>query len=34
MNEGWGACTNDQTINRKWNESEKLLHINELVVSY
>ena len=22
--------TNDQTINGRWNESEKLLHINEL----
>ena len=29
-NEAWGASTNDQTINGRWNESEKLLHINEL----
>ena len=29
-NEGWGASANDQTINGRWNESEKLLHINEL----
>ena len=29
-NEGWRASTNDQTINGRWNESEKLLHINEL----
>ena len=29
-NEGWGASTNDQTINGRRNESEKLLHINEL----
>ena len=29
-NEGWSASTNDQTINGRWIESEKLLHINEL----
>ena len=29
-NEGWSASTNDQTIDGRWNESEKLLHINEL----
>ena len=29
-NEGWGASTNDQTINGRWNESEKFLHIYEL----
>ena len=29
-NEAWGASTNDQTINGRWNESEKLLHVNEL----
>ena len=29
-NEGWCAPTNDQTINGRWNESGKFLHINEL----
>ena len=29
-NEGWGVSTNDQTINGRWNESEKFLHINEV----
>ena len=29
-NEGWGASINDQTINGRWNESEKFLHIKFL----
>ena len=29
-NEGWCASANDQTINGRWNKSEKNLHINEL----
>ena len=29
-NEGWGASANDQTIIGRWNESERVLHINEL----
>ena len=29
-NEGWGASTNEQTINGRYNESKKFLHVNEL----
>ena len=29
-NKGWGASTNDETINGKWNESEQFLLIYEL----
>ena len=29
-NEGWDASTNDQTVNGRWNESEKCLYKNEL----
>ena len=29
-NEGLSASTNDQTINGRWNKSEKFLHINKL----
>jgi len=29
-NEGWGAHNQDITINGRWNEEEKKLHINEL----
>ena len=29
-NKGWGASTNDQTINGRLNEPQKFLHINEL----
>ena len=29
-NEGWGGSTNDQTINGRSNESEKLLHLNKI----